>query len=106
MLGLSRGDIVLLNDDRVGRALPRLFDAARASLLTRVVLDAITRFDIDVSQLHNDSTTVTFAGSHAAADGTVRGGKATPAVVRGHNKDHRPDLEQLVFILTVTADGI
>lgn len=25
--------------------------------------------------------------------------------MHGHNKDHRPDLKQLVFILTVTADG-
>jgi len=105
LLGLSGDDVALLNDDRVGRSLSRLFDADRASLLTRVVLDAITHFDIDVSQLHNDSTTVTFAGSYAAADGHVRGGKATPAVVLGHNKDHRPDLKQLVFILTVTADG-
>ena len=46
VLGLTRDDVVLLNDDRVGRALSRLFDADRASLLTRVVLDAITRFDI------------------------------------------------------------
>lgn len=105
LLGLSADDVELLNDDRVGRALSRLFDADRASLLTRTVLDAITNFDIDVSQLHNDSTTVTFAGSYAAADGHVRGGKPTPAVVLGHNKDHRSDLKQLVFILTVTADG-
>jgi hypothetical protein len=27
------------------------------------------------------------------------------AAKRGHSKDHRPDLKQLVFILTVTADG-
>jgi transposase len=105
LLGLSGDQVGLLNDDRVGRALSRLFDADRASLLTRVVLDAVANFDIDVSQLHNDSTTVTFAGSYAAADGHVRGGKATPAVVPGHNKDHRPDLKQLVFILTVTAEG-
>jgi hypothetical protein len=103
LLGLSGDEVGLLNDDRVGRSLSRLFDADRASLLNRVVLDAITNFDIDVSQLHNDSTTVTFAGSYAAADGQVRGGKATPAVVHGHNKDHRPDLKQLVFILTVTT---
>jgi len=105
LLGLTGDDIELLNDDRVGRALSRLFDADRASLLTRVVLDAVDRFDIDLSQLHNDSTTVTFAGSHAAADGHARGGRTTPQVVHGHNKDHRPDLKQLVFILTVSADG-
>ena len=27
------------------------------------------------------------------------------AVTFGHSKDHRPDLKQLLFILTVTADG-
>ncbi|HZJ04391.1 MAG TPA: IS1634 family transposase [Nocardioidaceae bacterium] len=105
LLGLSGGEVALLNDDRVGRELSRLFDADRASLLTRVVLDAIEVFDIDVSQLHNDSTSITFAGSHADADGHVRGGKPTPAIVHGHNKDHRPDLKQLVWILTVAADG-
>lgn len=105
LLGLAGDDVSLLNDDRVGRELSRLFDADRASLLTRVVLDAITAFDLDMTQLHNDSTSVTFAGSHAAADGHARGGKPTPAIVHGHNKDHRPDLKQLVFILTVTADG-
>jgi len=105
LLGLGGRDVPLLNDDRVGRELSRLFDADRALLLTRVVLDAITAFDLDVTQLHNDSTSVTFAGSHAAADGHTRGGKPTPAIVHSHNKDHRPDLKQLVFILTVTADG-
>ena len=105
LLGLTVGEVALLNDDRVGRELSRLFDADRASLLTRVVLDAVEVFDIDVTQLHNDSTSITFAGSHADADGHVRGGKPTPAIVHGHNKDHRPDLKQLVWILTVTADG-
>jgi len=105
LLGLSPDEVGLLNDDRVGRALSRLFDADRASLLTRVVLDAIEIFDIDTSQLHNDSTTVTFAGTYADADGHARGDKATVLIALGHNKDHRPDLKQLVFILTVTADG-
>jgi transposase len=35
----------------------------------------------------------------------VRGGKPTPAASLGFNKDHRPDLKQLVWILTVSADG-
>jgi len=29
----------------------------------------------------------------------------TLKVTRGHNKDHRPDLKQFVFDLTVTSDG-
>ena len=30
---------------------------------------------------------------------------STPRITEGHNKDHRPDLKQLVFGLNVTADG-
>jgi transposase len=105
MLGLAPGEVALLNDDRVGRVLERLFHADRASLLTEVVVGAVRAFGIDCAQLHNDSTTVTFSGAYRAATGAPRGGVPTPAVTFGHNKDHRPDLRQLVWILTVSADG-
>lgn len=104
-LGLAPGEVGLVNDDRVGRMLARLFDADRASLLTRLVLDAVEFFDIDLSRLHNDSTSISFAGSYAVADGRARGAKPTAAITHGHSKAHRPDLKQLVWILTVTADG-
>ena len=105
LLGLAAGEAALLNDDRVGRMLDRLFDSDRASLLTEVMVRAIRRFRIDTDQLHNDSTTVTFAGAHKSADGRARGGKQTAAICFGYNKDHRPDLKQLVFVLTVSSDG-
>ena len=105
VLGLRPGDAEALNDDRVGRMLDRLFDADRASLITATVLGVIRDFGVDVSQLHNDSTTVTVTGNYPAADGRTRGGTATPAIHHGHNKDYRPDLKQLLFILTVSADG-
>jgi transposase len=44
-------------------------------------------------------------GNYPEADGRERGGKATPAIRQGHNKDFRPDLKQLLFILTISADG-
>src|SRR5680860_1466493 len=100
-VGLTADDIGLLNDDRVGRMLARLFDADRASLLTRLVLDAVEAFDIDLDRLHNDSTSIKFSGAYDTADGHERGGKPTPAVCPGFSKDHRPDLQQLVWILTV-----
>jgi len=89
-----------LNDDRVGRALERLFKADRAALLTDVVLRAIKAFELDTSRVHNDSTTVTLFGQYGGYENTKA---AKPK--RGHNKDHRPDLKQLVFSLSVTADG-
>ena len=105
LLGLSPGDLSVLNDNRVGRALEALFDADRASLLTTVVLRAISEFSIDTSQLHNDSTSISVHGAYRDAVGTERGGKPTVAITFGHSKDHRPDLKQLVWILTVSADG-
>ena len=35
----------------------------------------------------------------------VRRGRLRLAITYGHNKDHRPDLKQLLYILTVTGDG-
>jgi transposase len=104
-LGLEADEVGLLCDDRVGRALDQLFDADRASLLTELVLGAIAEFRVDCSQLHNDSTSITLYGDYLRADGRERGGRATAAAARGHSKDHRPDLKQLVSILTVSADG-
>ena len=105
LLGLGPGEVDALNDDRVGRMLDRLFDADRASMITEVVLRSVREFDVELSQLHNDSTTVTFSGAYRGATGKPRGGKATPAITYGHNKDHRPDLKQLLCVLTVSADG-
>jgi len=47
VLGVGGEEIQLLNDDRLGRGLERLFDADRASLLTELVVGAIDRFGID-----------------------------------------------------------
>jgi transposase len=105
LLGLAPGEVELLNDDRVGRALERLFDADRASLLTELLLGVVAEFGVDTRELHNDSTSISVSGVYADAIGTPRGGKPTPVITFGHSKDHRPDLKQLVFILTVAADG-
>jgi transposase len=105
LLGLTAEDVTALNDDRVGRALESLFDADRASLLTAVVLRAISEFHVDTRQLHNDSTSISVHGVYSDAVGTARGGQSTPVITWGHSKDHRPDLKQLVWILTVSADG-
>jgi transposase len=105
-LGLSAKELVHLNDDRVGRCLDRLFDSDIASLTLSVVTHAVREFKVELDELHNDSTTVTFHGAYdEAAEETTRRGKPTPAITWGHNKDHRPDLKQLLFILTVARDG-
>jgi transposase len=104
LLGLGGGGAALLNDDRAGRTLDRLFRADRGSLLTELMTGVISEFDIDCSQLHNDSTSVSVHGAYSGADGKDVAGTPAAAITRGHSKDHRPDLKQLVFILTVSGD--
>lgn len=106
LLGLIDDLIEAFNDDRVGRCLDRLFDADCGSVALRVVATAIREFEVSLDELHNDSTTITFHGAYAdAAEEQQCRGRRTPAITWGHNKDHRPDLKQVLYILTVTADG-
>ena len=105
LLGLTPTELDRLNDDGVGRALDRLFLADAPSLVLAVATHVVQEFGVSLDELHNDSTTVTFCGAYTAADGRQAFGRPTLAITFGHNKDHRPDLKQLLFILTVTADG-
>lgn len=105
LLGLPGGGAELLNDDRLGRCLDKLFDSDRAALITAVVVQAARAFELNLSELHNDSTTVTFSGQYAAAKEHREKARAPHRITRGYNKDHRPDLKQLLYLLTTTAEG-
>jgi transposase len=106
LLGLTPSEIGLLNDDRVGRALDKLFAADIPALVLAVARHVVREFGVSLEELHNDSTTVTFYGAYSAAAEERRAfGRPTLAITFGYNKDHRPDLKQLLFILTVTEDG-
>ncbi len=105
LIGLENGQVRLLNDDRAGRALDRLFEADRNSMLTDLVVHMVKEFRIELEQFHNDSTTLTLHGECLGADGHIERGKPTLVACLGHSKDHRPDLKQLLWILTVSADG-
>jgi transposase len=103
-LGLLPGQAALLNDDRCGRSLDHLHKADRASLLTALAVGVIRLFRLGLSQLHQDTTSVTLSGQYP--DQTADSTDDPPArICRGYNKDHRPDLKQLVYNRTVTADG-
>lgn len=106
LFGLAAAQMERLSDDRIGRALDQLFVADRAALLTAVVVTVGQRFGVQFDQLHNDSTSIAFCGQYRAATGRRLHGRRAPAITYGFSKDHRPDLKQLLFILTVAADGV
>jgi len=88
-----------IGDDKLGRALDRLFSTDRATLQTRIVLAVMNGFDLKMDQIHNDTTSVMVRGAY---DG--QNAKAVQ-LKQGHSKERRPDLKQLVYSLCVTSDG-
>lgn len=103
--GLGPDLVDFVRDDAIGRALDRLFEADRAALVTEVVIAAVQRFGLVLDELHNDSTTVSFCGQYRSAGGRTLRGRRAPFITYGYSKNHRPDLKQLLFILTTSEDG-
>ena len=97
-LGLESDQVGCLHDDRVGQALDRFYQGRHKDVFFHLALRAIKTFGLDCSQIHQDTTTVTFSGQYTAW-------QLPEQLTYGHNKDHRPDLKQLVLGLSVTADG-
>ena len=87
------------NDDLIGRSLDHLFECDRATLQTEITTSAISAFNIDLSQIHDDSTSVKFFGAYK--------GQSRKAVKlkRGFSKDHRPDLNQIVLAVVLDDTG-
>ncbi len=98
-IGHSSLAVEKFSDDRFGRALDRLYKADRASLMTALVTRVVRTFALELPRIHNDSTTVKAYGEYP---GKTASGLA---LKRGNSKDHRPDLKQLVFSLSVSCDG-
>lgn len=97
-LGLSVSQKEAINDDRIARTLDVLSSAHARNLFFRLALRIIKDFQLDTTRVHHDTTTVTFHGGYVAS-------VKEPHITYGINKDHRPDLKQLVFGLSVLADG-
>jgi transposase len=95
---LDRSEVAFIHDDRVGKALELFYDGRHQDVFFHLALRAIKLFELDCSQIHQDTTSITFCGKYS-------GWGASELLAHGHNKDHRPDLKQLVLGMSVTADG-
>jgi transposase len=106
LLGLREQDLPRLHDDRLGRCLDRMFEGIGPTLIMAVVRHVIREFAVSLDELHNDSTTVSFYGAYdEAGQESEHRGRPTHAITWGHSKARRPDLKQLLYILTITSDG-
>jgi len=90
---------VEFNDDRFGRVLNKLYLVDRASLMTELIVFTVNEFKIVLDHVNNDSTSIKAFGRYPGRT------KSGLELKKGHSKDHRPDLKQLVFSLSITGDG-
>lgn len=96
------------NDDRLAKALDDLFDQGGiAKVCSAATMSAIRQFNLTINQVHADLTSVNVHGDYAMSvepsDPDDPG--AVPHLTYGYSKDHRPDLKQVVFGLSVARDG-
>ena len=87
-----------LNDDRIARMLDAIVSERGRGIWFRLALRIIKQFKIAKERMHHDTTSIRFYGEYK---GSVR----EPRITQGNSKDHRHDLKQLVFGLTVSSDG-
>jgi transposase len=92
-----------LNDDRLGRALERLAEHA-PDIQAALVLKAIERFDLDVTQIHYDLTTVELYGAYEV-ETTEGQPPPSPLPTYGRTKSGRKHVKQVQLGLDVTGDG-
>ena len=89
------------HDNRVGRALDALWATGLDCMYGMAISQAINRYALDLARLHTDATSLKVDGAYERDEGT-----AGPLITCGYSRDHRPDLKQLLFGLTVTAEGV
>jgi transposase len=92
---------VHFHDNRLGRALDALWAAGLDRIYGAVISQAIRHYALELVRLHTDTTSLKVYGAYERdAD------EAGPLITYGYSRDHRPDLKQLLFGLTVTAEGV
>ena len=87
-------------DDRLADSLDAIYNAGIEMLQGSISGNIITEFSLKLSEIHYDTTSVSFWGTYDSTTGE-------PAIVItfGYSKDHRADLKQIVVGAAVSGDG-
>ena len=94
----SQPDPAFFNDTRLATALDHIDAVGTDNILAEIATRYLHRQPQEQYSIHQDTTSVLLQGLYETTD------KPTPA--HGFSKDHRPDLKQLIFGLTVNQQGI
>ncbi len=99
--------LVRMDDDQAYRALDLLIEAdAEAKLQEAVFFACADLLNLEVDLLFFDTTSTYFEAEPDSAAAAAGEEERAPFRARGHSKDHRPDLPQVVIGLAVTREGI
>ena len=91
-----------LNDDALAQALDRIGEENLESLFSTFALSMYVKFNIPMTRLHSDTTTLSFYGDYEQCEGDEEGLQ----IVHGYNKDHLPECKHVVVGKIVNEQGI
>ncbi len=104
-----------LNDDRIGRALDKYYQAGTTKLFTTIALRAADKFQIKMNSVHLDSRSISVEGEYKSRESENQEVEAESSdiseemkaikIVHGYSRDRRPDLKQFIIDTIVSGDG-
>lgn len=104
-----------LNDDKIGRALDKYYQAGTTKLFTAIALKAAMKFQVEMKSVHLDSSSISVEGEYKSRQEKSQGIEAESSereeemkaikIVHGYSRDRRPDLKQFIIDTIVTGDG-
>lgn len=100
-----------LNDDALGRTLDRIFVTGGKRVFETIACAAVTRGHIKVRSVHADTTSISLYGQFEPSKKDLEFAQGSPDgslldINHGFSKDHRPDLQQFVYGLVTSSEGV
>lgn len=97
-----------VNSSNVGEALDRIGEIDYDGIYETIALTAVKKYEIPVTKLHNDTTTISFYGEYdiEKINLTDEEKEELLHIERGYNKDGRPECKQTVVGQITNEYGI